>query len=105
MEVKNRARPIKPTEVCKKKEDGFPDAVFESFNELITKNFFNGYAVVFQNDVVALMIKKGLKRGQIFDNGWLNVEHAYELAGWKVLYNKPGFNEDYVSSFEFTFKK
>lgn len=46
-----------------------------------------------------------ITRQDIFDKGWLNFEYAYEAVGWKVEYDKPGYNEDYPASFTFTEKR
>ena len=97
----NKVRPIGPDEVESQKEMDFPDAVFESFNELIAQQFTSGSATIKQEDVVALMVEKGLNHGEIFDKGWLNVEEVYRSAGWKVSYDKPGYNESYPATFTF----
>ncbi len=98
----DKVRPIKPSEVAGRKEGNIPDAVFESFNELISRTFVDGYATIKQDDVVALLKKKGLKKKDVFDNGWLNVEKAYEAAGWKVSYDQPAYNESYPATFTFS---
>src|SRR3989338_5420223 len=97
----NKVSPIRPDEVAKEQSITFPDAVFESFNALILQNFVNGYATIKQEDVVTLMVDKGLVVNDIFKKGWLNVEEAYQQAGWKVKYDKPGYNESYPATFEF----
>lgn len=33
---------------------------------------------------------------------WLNFEGAYRRAGWKVEFDKPGYNESYPATFKFT---
>jgi hypothetical protein len=96
--------PIKPSEVAFAKVNTFPDAVWDSFNELITQNYSDGSAIVEQADVVKLMVEMGLDREDINSKGWLNVEDAYEKAGWKVEYDKPGYNESYPATFTFTKK-
>jgi hypothetical protein len=48
------------------------------------------------------MAAKGLNRNEIFKKGWLDVEEIYGKAGWKVEYDKPGYNEDYAAHFIFT---
>jgi|SRR3989338_165418 len=98
----NRAvKPIRPNEVGKLRENGIPDAAFEAFNELITKNFTGSSAIIKTKDVVKLMIEKGLNQNDIYDNGWLDVENVYRAAGWNVVYDKPGYNEAYDAYFEF----
>jgi len=97
-----KVHPIKPSDVAKGKKAVFPDAALQAFNELIAKGYSNGSATVKQDDVLALMVKKGLKRKAIFDNHWLDVEELYEDAGWEVEYDKPGFNESYSATFKFS---
>ena len=97
--------PIKPSEIASEKEKTFPDAVIESFNELITQKFDRGSATIKKDEVVDLMVEKGLNRNQIFDKGWLNIEDVYEQAGWKVVYNRPAYNESYLATFTFTRQK
>lgn len=95
--------PLKADEVEDAKSASIPPEVFEVFNDLITKDLSGGQAVVKQDDVVAALVSRmEVTRQVIFDNGWLNVEHAYEKAGWHVEYDKPGFNESYPATFTFT---
>lgn len=102
--------PLKPEDVPGYKKTIFPDFVLESFNELIAKNWNNGRAMVLQKDVVNLMSLKmpgesySDNKNKIYAEGWLNVEDIYREAGWKVTYNKPGYNESYEASFEFKVK-
>lgn len=100
-----KVRPIKPSEVVAKKKKDIPNEVFEAFNELITQNFDGHSATIKQDEVVALIVKKGLKRNAIFNNHWLDVEDVYRAGGWNVVYDKPGFNENYEAFFEFTPKR
>lgn len=94
--------PIKPSEVGERKVTEIPPAVFEAFNELIAVKFTAGNAVVKQDDVVARIQAKTTESEQtIFERGWLNIEEAYEAAGWVVLYDKPGYNESYPATFTF----
>ena len=99
----NKVSPIRPDEVAKEQSITFPDAVFESFNALILQNFVYDRATVRQDEVVTLMVTKGLDVNDIFDKGWLNVEEAYRQVGWKVEYDKPGYNESYPAIFEFRY--
>ncbi len=98
-------KPITPGEVAKQKEGQFPEEVFQAFNEIIAANYVDGRANFTQDAVVTLMISKGLVKEDIYDNNWLDVEPVYEKAGWKVEYDKPGFNESYTANFTFTAKR
>lgn len=96
-----KARPIKPEEVTGERLKNFPNEAIEAFNELIARGGGN-YVVIGQEEVIALMVKKGLDRNAIFQNHWLDVEDMYRKAGWKVEYDKPGFNESYEATFTFS---
>lgn len=98
-------KPLTPGDVAKQKGESFPDAVLEAFNETIAANCVDGYATFTVDEVVKLMVKKGLKRDQIFARHWLDVEDIYRKAGWKVVFDQPGYNESYQACFAFTAKK
>ncbi len=101
----NKIKPIKPGEVAKQKKNDFPDAVFEAFNEVIAANFYGKDATFNQEDVEALMVKKGLNCNEIYKKGWMDVEDVYEKAGWTVDYDAPGYNETYPATFTFRARK
>jgi hypothetical protein len=98
-------KPIRPEDVPAAKRQVFPDEVFQAFNELIALRLTGGVATVRQDEVVTrimeLMNDENLKRQDIFDNGWLNVEEAYRAEGWSVYYDKPGYSETYAATFKF----
>lgn len=99
------AQPLKPEEVTELKEKTIPDVVFETFNELIVQNICNGYSTFKQKDVVALLVKRGLNREEIFAKGWLDIEDIYRKVGWTVVFDQPGYNESYDATFKFSFRK
>ena len=100
--------PIKPSEVAAKKISSIPEFVFDAFNELIAKNFSGNRALVMQNSAIRESVKRSpnplypVTPGQIFAEGWLDVEDAYREAGWKVLYDKPAYNESHEANFTFS---
>lgn len=97
--------PIKPSEVVDKKVVSIPEFVFDAFNELIVEGYNQRYSTVLQKDVVKLILDKMNSEGvdkEIWDNNWLNIKDAYIKDGWKVEYDKPGYNETYDASFKFT---
>lgn len=80
-----------------------PEEVFEVFNKLIVANWDGKFATVVQKDVVDLVVAQlGIPRDQIFNKCFLDIEDHYRKAGWKVYYDKPGYNEDYEASFLFS---
>ena len=97
-----RVRPIRPEEIAGEKVKSLPDEVLSSFNELLIQNDRGGRTIVKQDDVIAIMVNKGLDQDQIFKNGWLDVEDIYRKEGWKVEYDKPAYNEDYPARFIFS---
>lgn len=97
-----KVKPLKASDIAKAKKKVIPDAVIESFNEVIAKRFSDGYARVDQEEVVKLIVGKGIEREELFENYWLDVEPIFERAGWTVEYDKPGYNESYGAYFIFT---
>lgn len=95
-------KPIKPSEVIDKKQELIPDEVIEAFNEMIAANWNGTSSTVSQTEVYALIKKK---LGKDFPMNYLDVEDIYRKAGWKVNYDKPGYNESYGATFEFSKKR
>ena len=102
-----KTRPITPGQARSVKKTSIPNKVIASFNELIGQTWNGDEAKFKQDDVVSLIIKKmkGISHEKIFKNGWLDVEEIYRQAGWKVEYDKPGFNETYPATFTFRPKR
>ncbi len=80
---RDKVRPIRPEEVVKE----IPDAVIESFNELIALEINGCSAKISQKNVIA-RIRDKLERIKL---EWLDVEDIYRVAGWKVTYYNPGY--------------
>jgi hypothetical protein len=99
------AGPIRPEDVNTRKSARIPQQVFEVFNRLIARQWDGHSATVRQSEVVRLLIEAGFERAQIFAERMLDVESAYEAAGWKVVYDKPGYNESYPATFTFSKKR
>lgn len=96
---------ITPDEVGPAHAKTIPDDVIASFNELIVQNWDGeATAVVKQDAVIALILAKmpSASREELFAKRWLDIEPIFELAGWRVHYDKPGYNENYEAFFEFT---
>lgn len=99
------ARPVSPNELTNFQREQMPVEVIETFNEMLAENVIEGYGTVKQKEVIDRLVTKGLERALIFQRGWLNVEEIYREAGWKVEYDKPGYNESYDAYFKFTAKR
>lgn len=95
--------PIKPSEVIAKKKTDFPEAVINTWNVCIAAAFTNGRANIKQLDIAnAIATVMNCERQQVFDSGWLDIEEIYRSVGWKVVYDKPGYNEMYEATFTFS---
>jgi hypothetical protein len=69
---------------------------------MIKRTFSNGSAVFNQNDVIAVMVKKGLSKKDILTNGWLHVEDEYRRQGWIVNFDETVYSQPSVSTFTFS---
>jgi hypothetical protein len=100
-----RVRPISPC-YLKDKLPPIPNEVISAFNELIIMNYCKGVARVNREAAIRMIIKKlfpmEMIRDKIFIHGWLNIESYFRKSGWKVSYDRPGYNENYDPVFIFT---
>lgn len=96
-------KPISPLEAVLKQANTFPDPVFAAFNDLIAENLNGGnYAKVMQKDAaVRIALLAGCSEKDVYANKWLNIEKAYELAGWDVRHHSPDYTESYEPHFIF----
>ena len=104
---KKRIKPISPKEASSLKRERIPDYVIEAFNEMIAKKATSGTVSFKQKDVVDLILKKapeGTTSSFLFENHFLDVEPIFIDAGWRVEYDKPGYNESYEPTFTFRTK-
>ncbi len=109
--------PITPEEAVASKIESLPDFVIQAFDETIVKNLAGNRSHFKLKEVAERMRElhaKGdyrlLMTDQSFEaraqkEHWYDVEKIYEDAGWKVVYDGPGFNESYDATFTFTKKK
>lgn len=95
-----------PTEALTAKASLIPDFVIEAVNKLLAMRFDGGPCVIRQDEVIAIATQIGarassLDRSHFFTNHWLDFEPIYQARGWKVTYDKPGYNESYEPSWSF----
>jgi len=96
-------KPISPDEAISGKQ--IPDEVFSVVNQLLSEKFNGTSVTIKQDEIVKKLVNRGFDRQQIFDRHWLDFEAAYQSAGWKVEYDKPGCGEDYDAYFRFSRRK
>lgn len=97
------AKPITPDEVVAKKLDVVRPEIIEAANELIAKHWNGNYAKFTLDELCQLSRKKlKMEKGQQFEDGELDIEPIFRKAGWKVDFDRPGYNETYPATFEFT---
>lgn len=94
--------PIKPKHVQELKNKTIPEKVFEVFNKLIVDNWSGNSCTIMQDEAAnKVAAALGISRHEVFKNSYLDIEDAYQKAGWKVEYDKPGYNESYEASWSF----
>lgn len=88
-------RPIGPKDVKKV----IPEFVIEAVNELINEKYTDGRFIIRQGEIKERIRSK---TSQDFNYAWLDFESIYRAEGWKVEYDKPGYNENYEAFFAFS---
>lgn len=99
-------KPIRPEDVEAGRRGALPSEVIEAFNNCIIKHW-NGQSSTFPKNEVAHMIASmiGRNRQYVYDQKYLNVEGIFELEGWDVYYDQPGYCEDYDATYKFSKKR
>lgn len=104
-------KPLSPSELKDIPNKSIDPAIIQAVNNLLIKNYSEGSAIIKQDEIIEEYFKitgtknKESKRAWLFENKQLSFERIYEKEGWKVEYDKPGYNETYDATFEFTPKK
>lgn len=94
-----RRSPVKPSEVAERQAEVFPDEVIRVVNEFLLSTGGGKRVVIKQRDIVKRLVALGIKEKDIYQNHWLDFESMYRVAGWKVSFDKPGFNEQYYEPY------
>jgi len=83
-----------------------PYFIMEAINNCIKRDYsILGFNIT-QEELIKEMLKlspNGVKRIDLFQKGWLDIENLVRDAGWDIIYIKPD-NEEYDSFFKFSHK-
>lgn len=99
-----------PDEVRAQKINFIPPEFVEAVNELLTKKWTGRSATIRLTDLKQLVAHKMRTNGSpnlgknYADEGWLDFEPIFEDKGWKVVYDRPGWDESYDPNWTFTRK-
>lgn len=99
--------PITPDEVSAKKIEAINPIMIKAVNELIVKNWNGSYSTFKQKDLVSLylelagMYNTESNREKLHTDKQLDIEELFEAHGWKVVYDRPAWNETYPTTFTF----
>jgi hypothetical protein len=96
-------KPLRPEEIAARKLEQLDEGVIDTFNDLITAHFDGTSSKFSQEDVIDGLLSRGViaYREDAFGRHLLDVEHIYRAHGWRVVYEKPGFNEHGDAFFTF----
>jgi uncharacterized membrane-anchored protein len=99
------AKPITPEDAEKQRILAIPDFVIEAMNELLVQKLHDNHATIYIEEIIEKALERapfGVTREDLFKQRMLDIENTYRNAGWKVVFDKPGFNESYEANFKFT---
>ena len=100
----SETQPITPQEV--REQNLIPGVIMSVINQLITDNWDGKQSKVNQDDIVSKIVEcSHLKRNEIFEKNYLDIEDNYKSAGWKVEYNSPDRDQSFKEYFIFKPKK
>lgn len=81
-----------------------PEGVIEAVNDLLLKSGSKNYISLTATAVrEAICERMGVTAQTLNKNKhWLEFEPFYRAAGWKVVYDRPGYCESYEASYNFS---
>ncbi len=105
----NEMKPISPKEARDSKVKVIHPGIIEAVNQLIIQKFNgkNSFGIK-QGDILKLFVQANpdYDTDLLFKEHHMDFESVYEKEGWKVYYDKPGFNEThYDPIYNFSIKK
>jgi hypothetical protein len=105
-------RPIKASEILKKKAETIPAAMVQAVNELIAKKWNGSQAVIRKDELLERYFEitgesnDRANRDKVYDKRYMDFESMYRQEGWVVKYSSPSYgDEDYEPYFTFTIDK
>lgn len=101
--------PLTPKQVKEMHQKTIPEEIILAVNHLLVKGCSESRirVIIEQNEVIeqatTIMRNKGktVERNDFFDKHWLDFEPIFRKAGWKVTFNKPGYNESFPAYWTF----
>jgi hypothetical protein len=98
-------KPITPKEANLNFKNSFPEFVIQAINNCILNSSFGKESFTITQDTIIdeilRLAPEGTTTKEIFENHWLDFEDLYHGFGWKIIYDKPGWDEDYPEIFKF----
>ena len=101
-------KPNTPAEIRQKIGTKIPAEIFEAVNDLLVQHIrVQGSeitATIYQNDLEDILSVKmpSTPVNEMINKGWFEIETPYRDAGWRVVYDKPGYSESYRAYWKFT---
>jgi len=102
---------LTPNEALGRAGENIPEDVISIVNKLLMENLRVNISNdrkylssnVLQNDIVDRIVEATMVPSEaIFKKRWMDFEPVFRRAGWKVVYDRPGYNETYEANFTFT---
>jgi hypothetical protein len=102
--------PFSPADARKFKVTSTPLEVIQAANELLAENYIDGQIHIKLKDLKARCRKilgvddpmfSGVDPMSNWSSKVWDIEEVYRQRGWKVVYDKPAYNESYDSYFIF----
>lgn len=108
-DIKKNPVPITPEEAINDRINHIHPDIINVTNELIAAKIssINSSVRILQKEIIeGFMIKNpDFERKKLTEDHHLDIEGIYRKYGWKVVYDKPAYNETYEASFTFTKNK
>jgi hypothetical protein len=97
-------KPLRPSEIAEKAKLEIPNVVIQAVNTLLIRNYRQGSIKIYQDELIKEIqkIDDSFSSADIFSGRMLDFEDVFNDFGWRVVYDKPAYCENYEPNFTFT---
>lgn len=94
-----------PKDALVRHGETIPEELLAVVNKFLAERIHKGQITITRKELADALQFTQINESEALERGWLDFEELYRAQGWKVTYDKPGFNETYVGFWLFEAKQ
>lgn len=90
-----------PNDAIARHGETIPEEILGIVNDFLVARVHRKSFIISQQEIVDKLSLTSITEAEALDKGWFDFEDAYRRRGWRVTYDRPGFNESYGAFWRF----